>query len=128
MLRELLFTGDVRRGTNMRLGQKRGGVSKPPKFPKNVLYFPCLILYLRWQTLSTALLTINYCPLGSFQFVPPPPQLQSTCYYIVNHCVKIWHVRLRGGGGGGGGGGYGTNENDLTPQHFPFSVKHILRD
>ena len=41
---------------------------------------------------------------GIFSFVPPPPpstscapQLQSTCHYIVNHYVKIWHVR--GGGG-----------------------------
>ena len=26
----------------------------------------------------------------------PPPQLQSTCRYIVNHHVKIWQVRLGG--------------------------------
>ena len=43
--------------------------------------------------------------IGSFPFVPPPPpstlcapQLQSTCHYIVNHYVKILHVRLGGGG------------------------------
>ena len=29
------------------------------------------------------------CP----QYVnPPPPQLQSTCHYIVHHYAKIWHV------------------------------------
>ena len=40
---------------------------------------------------------------GSFPFVPPStlcaPQLPSTCHYIVNHHVKLWHVRLGGGGG-----------------------------
>ena len=51
---------------------------------------------------------------------PPPtrlctPELQSTCYYIVNNSVKIWHVRLVNanymltalscGGGGGGTNG-----------------------
>ena len=38
--------------------------------------------------------------IGSFPFVPPStlcsPQLQSTCHYIVNHNLKIWHVRLEG--------------------------------
>ena len=34
----------------------------------------------------------------SVSAIPPPPQLQSTCDYIVNHCVKIWHM-CRGGGG-----------------------------
>ena len=36
------------------------------------------------------------CP--PVRFVPPSTfcasQLQSTCHYIVNHYVKIWHVRL----------------------------------
>ena len=39
----------------------------------------------------------------SFPFVPPPPpitlcspQLLSTCHYIVNHHVKILHMRLGG--------------------------------
>ena len=38
------------------------------------------------------------------------PQLQSTCHCLVNHYVKLWHVRLEvanhmhplSGGGGGG--------------------------
>ena len=37
--------------------------------------------------------------LGSFQVLPPPlyvmhPQLLSTCHYIVNFYIKIWHVSL----------------------------------
>ena len=42
--------------------------------------------------------------LRIFSICAPPtqyvmrPQLQITCHYIVNHYVKIWHVR-RGGGG-----------------------------
>ena len=27
---------------------------------------------------------------------PPPPPLQTTCHYIVNFYVKLWHVRLGG--------------------------------
>ena len=59
--------------------------------------------------------------LGSFPYVPlqyvmpPPPPLQSTCHYIANHYVKIWHMRLGGAnnmcplscGGGGGTNGKG---------------------
>ena len=63
---------------------------------------------------------------GSIPFVPPPPsstlcsrQLQSSCHYIVNYFVKIWHVHLgvannmhplSGGVGGGGGGGEGKRK------------------
>ena len=46
---------------------------------------------------------ILFCPppsiyyAGSFPFVPPStlcdPQVQSTCHYMVNHYVKICHVR-----------------------------------
>ena len=40
--------------------------------------------------------------LNSVCATPPPPppqyfmlpQLQSTCHYLVNHYVEIWHVRL----------------------------------
>ena len=59
-----------------------------------------------------------FCINNSWIFsvcAPPPstlcaPQLQSTCHYIVNHYVKIWHVRLGGANNmrplswGGGGG------------------------
>ena len=42
------------------------------------------------------------------------PQLQSTCPYIVNHYVKIWHVHLEGANNmqplSWGGGGGGMNE------------------
>ena len=46
--------------------------------------------------------------LGSFPFVPLPqnvmhPQLRSTCHYIANHYLPIWHEGTGGGGGGGGG-------------------------
>ena len=50
-------------------------------------------------------------------YIPPPPpqyvvlpQLQSTCHYMLNHYVKIWHVLLGGANNmhplrwGGGGG------------------------
>ena len=36
---------------------------------------------------------VNHLFQGSFLFFLLP-QLQSTCNYIVNHYVKIWHVRL----------------------------------
>ena len=57
---------------------------------------------------------------GYFAFAPPPstlcaPQLQNTCHYIVNHYVKVWHVRLGGANNMrplSRGGGGGTNEND----------------
>ena len=46
----------------------------------------------------------------------PPPQLQSTCHYIVNHCVKIRNLRLEGAKNmrplSWGGGGGGTNLKD----------------
>ena len=59
--------------------------------------------------------------------VPAPPyimhpQLQRTCHRIVNHYVKIWHVRLGGGGGGGANnmhplnwGGAQTKTNKKDP-------------
>ena len=49
-------------------------------------------------------MSIKGC-LDLFRLCPPPPpsticstQIQSTCHYMVNHYVKIWHVR-RGEGG-----------------------------
>ena len=65
---------------------------------------------------------------GSLPFVPPPstlcaPQLQSTCHYIVNHYVKILHVRLGGANNmrplsWGGGGGAQTEKIQIFKIQF----------
>ena len=45
-----------------------------------------------WEHLQLKLMDIfSLCP----QYVMRP-QSQSTCYYIVNLYVKLWHVRLVG--------------------------------
>ena len=52
--------------------------------------------------------------------LPPPPQvlyappLQSTQYYVVNHCVKIWHVRWEGFANNMWDGGEGTKISKLN--------------
>ena len=55
------------------------------------------------------------------------PMLQSTCHYIVNHDVKIWHVR-RGGGGGGGErvANYMQSLNGGTKGNLRHLVGHFL--
>ena len=59
--------------------------------------------FLKILVFTSLWLMKNKSFFGSFPFVPPTtlcaPQLQSTCHYIVNHYVQIWHVRLAGGGG-----------------------------
>ena len=66
-----------------------------------------------------------YKKLDLFRLCPPPStlcstQLQSTCHYIVNHHVKIWHVRLGGANNmhplsWGGGGTNGKDPRNYSP-------------
>ena len=56
---------------------------------------------------------------------PPPstlcaPQLQSTCHYIVNHFLKIWHVRLGGANNMRPLNWGGTNVQD--PIYLKFAI------
>ena len=60
-----------------------------------------------------------------------PPQLQSTCHYIVNHYVKIWHVRLGGannmrplswGGGTNGKDPFSLRKKGRNKTRITFSL------
>ena len=85
--------------------------------------------------LSKVIRKCSHYLLGSFQVLPPPlyvmhPQLLSTCHYIVNFYIKIWHVSLGyannfhplNGGGGGGGGGGGINGKDQFDYIVFFTI------
>ena len=47
----------------------------------------CVILLQKNHLLFVPSLPLRYAP---------PPKLQSTCHYTVNHYVKLWDVRLWG--------------------------------
>ena len=77
-------------------------------------------------------------PGGGGTIVPPStlcaPQLQSTCQYIVNHYVKILHVRLGGAnnmrplswGGGGHKRKRSSNLFRLWTPPLPPSPKYVM--
>ena len=96
----------------------------------SALYFDCFPSYTSGCKASLMLVPIrlkfsvtDYKKTDLFRLCPPPPstlcspQWQSTCHYIVNHYVKILHVRLGVANNmhplsWGGGGGGGTNGKD----------------
>ena len=54
----------------------------------------CHVSHLKKLSWETIRIFIVCAPPPQYFMPPPPHQIQSTCLYIVNHYVKIWHTRL----------------------------------